>query len=69
MAPGDHSLVVAGGVESMTRAPYVLTERDRAFPAGRTEMCSTTPGRRMVNPRVDPQCMVPLGESAEPIAE
>ncbi|MCX4793081.1 thiolase family protein [Streptomyces sp. NBC_01242] len=69
IALGDHSLVVAGGVESMTRAPYVLPKSDRAFPAGHTEMFSTTLGWRMVNPKMDPQWTVPLGESAELIAE
>lgn len=69
VALGDHSLVVAGGVESMTRAPYVLPKSDRAFPAGHTEMYSTTLGWRMVNPRMDPRWTVPLGESAELIAE
>lgn len=53
----------------MTRAPYVLPKSDRAFPAGHTEMYSTTLGWRMVNPRMDPQWTVPLGESAELIAE
>ncbi|WP_406499726.1 thiolase family protein [Streptomyces sp. NBC_00846] len=69
IALGDHSLVVAGGVESMTRAPYVLPKSDRAFPAAHTEMFSTTLGWRMVNPKMDPQWTVPLGESAELIAE
>ncbi|WP_129260875.1 thiolase family protein [Streptomyces sp. M3] len=69
VALGDHSLVIAGGVESMTRAPYVLPKSDRAFPAGHPEMYSTTLGWRMVNPRMDPQWTVPLGESAELIAE
>lgn len=53
----------------MTRAPYVLPKSDRAFPAGHPEMYSTTLGWRMVNPRMDPQWTVPLGESAELIAE
>ncbi|MFJ8170164.1 thiolase family protein [Streptomyces sp. NPDC094473] len=69
VALGDHSLVIAGGVESMTRAPYVLPKSDRAFPAGHPEMYSTTLGWRMVNPRMDPRWTVPLGESAELIAE
>ncbi|MFD4667672.1 thiolase family protein [Streptomyces halstedii] len=69
IALGDHSLVVAGGVESMTRAPYVLPKSDRAFPAGHTEMYSTTLGWRMVNPKMDPRWTVALGESAELIAE
>ncbi|MEV8592481.1 thiolase family protein [Streptomyces sp. NPDC052012] len=69
VAAGDASVAVAGGVESMTRAPYVLPKSDRAFPAGHTELYSTTLGWRMVNPRMDPQWTVPLGESAELIAE
>ncbi|KKD09859.1 thiolase family protein [Streptomyces sp. WM6386] len=69
IAVGDASIAVAGGVESMTRAPYVLPKNDRAFPAGHTELYSTTLGWRMVNPRMDPQWTVPLGESAELIAD
>ncbi|GED83571.1 thiolase family protein [Streptomyces sp. 6-11-2] len=69
IALGDASVAVAGGVESMTRAPYVLPKPDRAFPAGHAEMYSTTLGWRMVNPRMEPQWTVPLGESAELIAE
>ncbi|AQS66494.1 thiolase family protein [Streptomyces pactum] len=69
IALGDASIALAGGVESMTRAPYVLPKPDRAFPAGHTEMYSTTLGWRMVNPRMDPQWTIPLGESAELIAD
>ncbi|MER5547455.1 thiolase family protein [Streptomyces sp. NPDC002589] len=66
---GDAHIAVAGGVESMTRAPYVLPKPDRAFPAGHAELYSTTLGWRMVNPRMDPQWTIPLGESAELIAD
>ncbi|MGW0582936.1 thiolase family protein [Streptomyces sp. NPDC002920] len=69
IAVGDASIAVAGGVESMTRAPYVLPKPDRAFPAGHTELYSTTLGWRMVNPKMDPQWTIPLGESAELIAD
>ncbi|MFF3333163.1 thiolase family protein [Streptomyces sp. NPDC002888] len=69
IAVGDASIAVAGGVESMTRAPYVLPKNDRPFPAAHTELYSTTLGWRMVNPRMDPQWTVPLGESAELIAD
>lgn len=69
VAVGDASIVLAGGVESMTRAPYVLPKSDRPFPAGHTELYSTTLGWRMVNPRMEPQWTVPLGESAELIAD
>lgn len=69
IAVGDASIALAGGVESMTRAPYVLPKSDRPFPAGHAELYSTTLGWRMVNPRMDPQWTIPLGESAELIAE
>ncbi|OSZ58978.1 beta-ketoadipyl CoA thiolase [Streptomyces pharetrae CZA14] len=69
IAAGDASVAVAGGVESMTRAPYVLPKSDKPFPAAHTELYSTTLGWRMVNPRMAPQWTVPLGESAELIAE
>ncbi|MFD5751573.1 thiolase family protein [Streptomyces sp. NPDC127033] len=69
IAAGDASITVAGGVESMTRAPYVLPKSDQPFPAGHTELYSTTLGWRMVNPRMEPRWTVPLGESAELIAE
>nr|EIF88417.1 beta-ketoadipyl-CoA thiolase [Streptomyces tsukubensis NRRL18488] len=69
IACGDASVVLAGGVESMTRAPWVLPKSDRPFPAGHTELHSTTLGWRMVNPGLDPRWTVPLGESAELIAE
>ncbi|MFJ8655769.1 thiolase family protein [Streptomyces rochei] len=69
VAVGDASIVLAGGVESMTRAPYVLPKSDRPFPVGHAELYSTTLGWRMVNPRMDPQWTIPLGESAELIAD
>lgn len=53
----------------MTRAPYVLPKSERPFPAGNAELYSTTLGWRMVNPRMEPQWTVPLGESAELIAD
>ncbi|WP_086558415.1 thiolase family protein [Streptomyces africanus] len=69
IALGDVSIALAGGVESMTRAPYVLPKSERPFPAGHAELYSTTLGWRMVNPRMEPQWTVPLGESAELIAD
>lgn len=69
IAVGDASIALAGGVESMTRAPYVLPKNDKPFPAGHTELYSTTLGWRMTNPKMDPQWTIPLGESAELIAD
>ncbi|HEX4817159.1 MAG TPA: thiolase family protein [Nonomuraea sp.] len=69
IALGDASTVIAGGVESMTRAPWVLPKPDRAFPAGGTELVSTTLGWRLVNPRMPAEHTVALGEGAELIAD
>ncbi|MEV8562658.1 thiolase family protein, partial [Streptomyces sp. NPDC051917] len=66
---GDAHIALAGGVESMTRAPYVLPKNDRPFPAAHAELYSTTLGWRMVNPAMNPQWTIPLGESAELIAD
>ncbi len=65
IAVGDASVMVAGGVESMTRAPYVLPKSERAFPAGNATMYSTTLGWRMTNPQMPPEWTLSLGESTE----
>ncbi|MFH8366660.1 thiolase family protein [Streptomyces sp. NPDC018031] len=69
VAVGDASVVLAGGVESMSRAPWVLPKPERAFPAGHQELYSTTLGWRMTNPRMPAEWTVPLGEGAELIAD
>ncbi len=66
---GDQSLVLAGGVESMTRAPWVLAKPERGFPATNQTLWSSTLGWRMVNPRMDSRWIIPNGESAEILAE
>jgi acetyl-CoA acetyltransferase family protein len=65
---GDAEVMVAGGVESMSRAPWVLLKPDRAFPAGHEQLWSTTLGWRMVNPRMPGGWTISLGESAEKLA-
>ncbi|MBX3104147.1 MAG: thiolase family protein [Cryobacterium sp.] len=65
----DARLVLAGGVESMSRAPWVVLKPERAFPTGHEVMFSTTLGWRMVNPRMPAQWTIALGESAELLAE
>ena len=65
---GDASLVVAGGVESMTRAPWVLPKPSRAFPGGDATLYSTALGWRMVNPLMDERWTISLGASAEKLA-
>jgi acetyl-CoA acetyltransferase family protein len=69
IAVGDASIMVAGGVESMTRAPYVMLKPDRAFPAGNATMHSTTLGWRMVNPNMPADWTISLGESTERLGE
>ncbi len=66
---GEASLTVAGGVESMSRAPWVLLKPTRAYPAGSETLHSTTLGWRMVNPRMSEQWTISLGASAERLAE
>ena len=48
IAVGDASIMVAGGVESMTRAPWVLPKADRAFPAGNAELAQVRPEHSVV---------------------
>ena len=69
IAVGDASIMVAGGVESMTRAPYVMLKPERPFPAGNATMHSTTLGWRMVNPDMPEDWTISLGESTERLAE
>ena len=67
---GDGDLFVAGGVESMSRAPLVLGEGRRAFPRGDQTVWDTTLGWRFPNPRLEE--LFPLeamGETGENVAE
>ncbi len=66
---GDAEVVVAGGVESMTRAPWVLPKPSRAFPAGNATAVSTTLGWRLVNDRMPVEWTASLGECNEQLAE
>ncbi|MFE1321393.1 thiolase family protein [Kitasatospora phosalacinea] len=66
---GDAEIVLAGGVESMTRAPWVLPKPDRAFPAGDTAAVSTTLGWRLVNPAMPREWTASLGECNEQLRE
>ncbi|GLY65977.1 thiolase family protein [Amycolatopsis taiwanensis] len=66
---GDASLVVSGGVESMTRAPMVMPKPEKPFAAGNQTLYSSTLGWRMVNPKMPEQWTISLGESTERLAE
>lgn len=66
---GDASIVISGGVESMTRAPWVMLKPKNGFPAGNETLHSTTLGWRMVNPTMDKRWTISLGETAEILAD
>lgn len=66
---GDADVVLTGGVESMTRAPWVLPKPARGFPAGDATAVSTTLGWRLVNPRMPKAWTVSLGEANEQLQE
>ncbi len=66
---GDAELMVAGGVESMTRAPYVVPKASRPYGAGDVSMSSTTLGWRLVNPAMPAEWTISNGASAELLAE
>lgn len=66
---GDASVVIAGGVESMTRAPWVVQKPDQPYERAHQQMHSTTLGWRMVNPRHPAEWTIPLGEGAEILAD
>ncbi|MFI5932297.1 thiolase family protein [Actinoplanes sp. NPDC051494] len=66
---GDATVVVAGGVESMTRAPWVMPKPEKAFPAGNVTAVSTTLGWRLVNSRMPAEWTVSLGEANEQLRD
>lgn len=66
---GDADVLLAGGVESMSRAVWVLPKPDRAYPAGDSTLSSTAVGWRLVNPKMPAKYVVSNGESAEILAE
>jgi len=69
IATGDADIVIAGGVESMTRAPWVLPKPAKGFPAGDVTAVSTTLGWRLVNPNMPADWTVSLGEANEQLAD
>ncbi|MGA4944122.1 thiolase family protein [Streptomyces cinereoruber] len=66
---GDADIVLSGGVESMTRAPWVLPKPERAHPAGDMTAVSTTLGWRLVNEQMPKEWTVSLGEANEQLAD
>lgn len=67
---GDGDIFIAGGVESMSRAPLVMPKAETAFPRGGTRIYDTTIGWRFVNPRLQEKYQtLSMGECAEVLAE
>jgi 3-oxoadipyl-CoA thiolase len=67
---GDGSAFVVGGVESMTRAPFVMAKPSAAFPRGEQTAYDTTLGWRFTNPRLaDAYYPYSMGETAENVVE
>src|SRR6059036_1918895 len=66
---GEGETFVAGGVESMTRAPYVMLKPSEPFSRKTPEVADTTVGWRFVNPRMKQEWTISLGETAEVVAE
>jgi 3-oxoadipyl-CoA thiolase len=70
VAAGDGDLFVAGGVESMSRAPLVMAKPERAFPRGNATVYDTTLGWRFPNPRMEEAFpLESMGETGENVAE
>src|SRR3954447_13826449 len=69
IAAGDASLMFSGGVESMSRAPWVMLKPERPYPRAHETLWSTTLGWRMVNPEMPDEWTVSLGEGAELLAD
>src|SRR5213594_4000606 len=65
---GEGEIFIAGGVENMTRAPYVMLKPSEPFSRKTPEVADTTVGWRFVNPRMKQEWTISLGETAEVVA-
>jgi acetyl-CoA acetyltransferase family protein len=67
---GDAEVIMAGGVESMSRAPYVVEKSPKPWPAtGNQTMWNTSIGWRMTNPALPQEWTISNGQSAEKLAQ
>ena len=66
---GEGETFIAGGVESMTRAPYVMLKQAEAWSRRTPEVADTTVGWRFTNPRLRNEWTIALGETAELVAQ
>ncbi len=69
IAVGDASICISGGVESMSRAPWVVLKPERPYARTDQSMVSTTLGWRLVNPNMPEEWTTSLGEGAEIVAD
>src|SRR5437588_4753771 len=66
---GKGEVLIAGGVENMTRAPYVMLKSGEPWSRKAPETADTTVGWRFTNPRLKPEWTISLGETAEVVAQ
>jgi len=70
VATGEADLVIAGGVENMSRSPLVMAKPTEAFPRGNQTIYDTTLGWRFINPKMtEAHGTLAMGETAEKVAE
>jgi acetyl-CoA acetyltransferase family protein len=69
VAAGDADITIACGVESMTRAPWVMLKPAKAFPTTHEQLWNSALGWRMVNPKMPGEWTISLGEGAEVLAD
>jgi 3-oxoadipyl-CoA thiolase len=70
VAVGEGDVLLAGGVESMSRAPLAMLKPERSLPRGNQELVDTTLGWRFVNPRMEERYSTEaMGATAENVAE
>lgn len=69
IALGETDVILAGGVESMSRAPWVLPKTERPFPMANLELANSTLGWRLINKRMPKEWAVSLGEATEQLRE
>ncbi len=69
IALDEAEIIIAGGVESMSRAPWVIAKPEKGYPRANETMFSTTLGWRFTNPKMNPEWTISLGGGAELLAE
>jgi len=69
ISAGEGDVFIAGGAESMSRAPYVMLKPSEGYARGNPEVADTVLGWRFPNPAFTPEWTIGLGETAEVIAE